>query len=362
MIQYENLKKLNDNYRAEIDDAIKQVLDSGYFILGENTAKFEEEFSRYLGVDHCIGVANGLDALTMSFACLGLPPGSEVIVQSNTYIATVLSIVNNNLTPVFVEPDIDTYSMLSDPIEKQITTKTKAILVTHLYGKISNMIEICSLAQKYNLYIVEDCAQSHGSTLNGKQSGTFGDLGCFSFYPTKNLGALGDGGAIVTNNKVYADRLKMLRNYGSSKKYSNEIPGVNSRLDELQAAILRVKLKNFSSYIERKNKIAKIYFGNIKNNNINLPKVECGKYDTYHIYPIRHKNRDELRSYLNNKNIQTEIHYPIPLNKQPALAKMKHGDFTVAEEISSTILSLPCSIIHQEGEIEYVVEMLNEFV
>ena len=360
MIQYENLQKLNDNYRAEIDEAIKQVLDSGYFILGENTAKFEEEFSRYLGIDHCIGVANGLDALTMSFACLGLPPGSEVIVQSNTYIATVLSIVNNNLTPVFVEPDLDTYSMLSDPIEKQITTKTKAILVTHLYGKISNMIEICSLAKKYNLYIVEDCAQSHGSTLHGKQSGTFGDLGCFSFYPTKNLGALGDGGAVVTNNQFFADKIKTLRNYGSSKKYFNEMLGVNSRLDELQAAILRIKLKYLESYIQKKRDIADKYFQLIDSTRYTLPVIEAGKRDTYHIFPIRLNSRDKIREVLDSNGIKTEIHYPVPLCDQPALQNHINAPHPIAAKISNTILSLPCSIVHTTEEIEEVCKVLNQ--
>ena len=240
MIQYENLQKLNDNYRAEIDEAIKQVLDSGYFILGENTAKFEEEFSQYLGISECIGVGNGLDALILAIRALDLPPKSEVIVQSNTYIATVLSIVNNNLVPVFVEPDITTYAMTAAGISERLTSKTKAILVTHLYGKISDMDEICHLAETAGLFVIEDCAQSHGSKLSARHSGTFGHIGCFSFYPTKNLGALGDGGAVVTGDLLIASKIRMLRNYGSSRKYYNEIQGVNSRLDEIQAAILRV--------------------------------------------------------------------------------------------------------------------------
>lgn len=360
MIQYENLQKLNDNYRAEIDNAIKQVLDSGYFILGENTVKFEEEFSQYLGIDHCIGVANGLDALTLSFVCLDLPAGSEVIVQSNTYIATILSIVHNDLKPVFVEPDLDTYSMLAKSIEKNITSKTKAILVTHLYGKISNMEEICALARKYKLFVVEDCAQSHGSTLNGKQAGTFGDIACFSFYPTKNLGALGDGGAVVTNNQLFADKIKTLRNYGSSKKYFNEIIGVNSRLDELQAAILRIKLKYLESYIQKKRDVANKYFQLLDATRYSLPIIEAGKRDTYHIFPIRLNSRDKIKKLLESNGIKSEIHYPIPLCDQPALKNHINGPHPIAKKISNTILSLPCSIVHTAEEIEEVCKVLNK--
>lgn len=360
MIPYENLKDLNAIYADEINQAIKKVIDSGYFILGEETEKFEDEFSSYLGVSECIGVGNGLDALTLAIKALELPDGAEVIVQSNTYIATVLSIINNNLVPVFVEPDIYSYSMTVSGIAEKITRKTKAILVTHLYGKISDMIEINMIAALNGLYVIEDCAQSHGSTLNGKHSGTFGHIGCYSFYPTKNLGALGDGGAIVTNDKAIAVKLRKLRNYGSSKKYYNELQGVNSRLDELQAAVLRVKLRHLEAYIDKKNSLANIYFENLDQHKFTLPKREKNKRDTFHIFPIRTTRRDDVREHLMQNEIGTEIHYPVPLNLQPALCNYINESFEIAERISSSIISLPCSIIHSELEISKVVRTLNE--
>lgn len=361
MIPYENLQKLNSFYRSEIEQAVNGVLDSGYFILGENTESFECEFSKYLGVDHCIGVGNGYDALTLAFSILDLPPGSEVIVQSNTYIATVLSILKNHLKPVFLEPNIETYSMEADAIEEKISAKTKVILVTHLYGKISDMIDISRVAKSNNIFIIEDCAQSHGSTLNRLQSGTFGDLGCFSFYPTKNLGALGDAGAVVTNNADFAKKIRIFRNYGSSKKNINEVPGVNSRLDEIQAAILRVKLRHLESYIRKKNDLAEVYFQLLDPNKFDLPKVEKQKRDTFHIFPIRTKSRDKIKKFLEINGIKTEIHYPIPLDKQPALKSLNNREFVIANKISKTILSLPCSIIHNEAEIELVCEVMNGF-
>ncbi len=362
MTPYEDLSALNAFYADDIHTAIKRVIKSGHFILGNETESFEREFSNFLDAKHCIGVGNGLDALTLAIKSLNFPAGSQIIVQSNTYIATVLSIISNDLVPIFVEPDLSTYGLKAEKIADAISSSTRAILITHLYGKISDMYEIRELGQQYGLSIIEDCAQSHGSCIEGKQSGTFGDIGCFSFYPTKNLGALGDGGAIVTDNDEIANQVRRLRNYGSSRKYLNEVVGVNSRLDEIQAAVLRAKLKHLPAYLKKKNSLAQVYFENLNPEIFSLPKIESGKYDTFHIFPIRSERRDEIRTYLAENGIGSEIHYPISLNRQPALNGMTSGDFRLAEEISRTILSLPCSIIHTSEQIKNVCRVLNGMV
>ncbi len=360
MIEYENLKKVNEKFFDEYKKAFEDVLTSGWYILGENVKKFEEEFAKYLGVKHCIGVASGLDALILAIYALDLPGDSEIIVPSNTYIATILAIVRNGLKPVLVEPDIRTYNIDPTKIEEKISEKTKAIIVVHLYGKSCNMDPILALAKKYNLYVIEDVAQGHGSKYKGKKTGTFG-IGCFSFYPTKNLGALGDAGAVVTNDDSLAEKIKALRNYGSRKKYYNDYIGYNSRIDELQAAFLRIKLRFLDEINEHKRKLASIYLKNLADDFIK-PVVSEDYYDVYHIFNIRHKKRDSLREYLLANGIITEIHYPIPPHKQKAMKGIIAGEYPISEEIHNTTLSLPISYFHTEEDIIKVCEVMNRWL
>lgn len=361
MIPYEDLKKSNqlffDAYRKKFDD----LLQSGWYILGNEVTAFENEFASYCTTQYCKGVANGLDALILILKALKLPKGAEVIVPSNTYIATILSILHNNLIPVLAEPDIDTYNISADTIQPCITNKTKAIMLVHLYGKCCDMDDIMQVAKKNNLFVIEDCAQSHGAMYKGKICGSFGDASAFSFYPTKNLGALGDAGAVVTNSGEIDNEINELRNYGSSVKYHNNQVGYNSRLDELQAAFLRVKLERLHLITEHKRKLAAIYLNNLKRDFV-LPVVDENFYDVYHIFNIRHQRRDELKKYLFKNNISTEIHYPIPPHKQKALKPFfKNDEFPIATEIHNTTLSLPCSFCNTEEEIYKVVEVLNKF-
>ncbi len=361
MIPYEDLKKSNqlffDAYRKKFDD----LLQSGWYILGNEVTAFEKEFASFNTAQYCKGVANGLDALILILKALKLPKGAEVIVPSNTYIATILSILHNDLVPVLAEPDINTYNISADTIQPCITNKTKAIMLVHLYGKCCDMDGIMQVTKKNNLFVIEDCAQSHGAMYKGKICGSFGDASAFSFYPTKNLGALGDAGAVVTNSSEIDNEIKELRNYGSSVKYHNNQVGYNSRLDELQAAFLRVKLERLHLITEHKRKLAAIYLNNLKRDFV-LPVVDENFYDVYHIFNIRHKRRDELKEYLLKNNISTEIHYPIPPHKQKALQSFfKNDEFPLAIEIHNTTLSLPCSFCHTEEEIYKVVEVLNTF-
>jgi dTDP-4-amino-4,6-dideoxygalactose transaminase len=291
---------------------------------------------------------------------LDLPAQSEVIVPSNTYIATILSILQSGNTPVFVEPDLATYNINPELIESAITPKTKALMVVHLYGKPCDMDPIISICKRHNLFLIEDCAQAHGATYKGRKTGSFGDLAAFSFYPTKNLGCLGDGGALVTNNEDYCRKAKMLRNYGSEKKYYNEYQGFNSRLDEMQAAFLRVKLKHLDDIVLHKNNLAKVYLNGLSHNYI-LPSVNPDFYDSFHIFNIRHKRRDLLKQFLLDHEIWTEIHYPLPPHKQKALAEMNSLSFPLSEEIHNTTLSLPVSSFHSVEDIQHVIEVLNEF-
>jgi dTDP-4-amino-4,6-dideoxygalactose transaminase len=362
MIEYENLEKSNRPFFDEIESAVNTVIRKGFYILGSNVSEFEHEFAEYCGSGFCVGVASGLDALVLALKSLDLPAGSEVLVPSNTYIATILAIVNSGHTPVLVEPDIKTYNIDPELIIPHITKKTAAILVVHLYGKLCNMTSILAIAQKYGLKTVEDCAQAHGASFNGKKAGTWGDIGAFSFYPTKNLGGIGDGGAITTNDEKIAERIRRLRNYGSRVKYHFEEPGVNSRLDELQAAILRVKLKKLDQINAHKNNLANLYFEKIHSKNIVKPYRSDGYFDVFHIYNIRCERRDELKSFLHTRGINTDIHYPIPPHKQNALSSRFTGmNFPVSDEIHSTTLSLPISFGHTLSEIEKVIEALNSF-
>lgn len=360
MIEYENLQKSNATFFQEFQKNFLGFLQKGIFILGENVSSFEEEFASYVGSKYCIGVASGLDALILSLQALDLPKDSEVIVPSNTYIATILSILRNDLKPVLVEPDLKTYNIDPLKIEEKITSKTKAILVVHLYGKACSMDPILSLAQKYNLHLLEDCAQAHGAKYNNQQVGTFG-IGCFSFYPTKNLGALGDAGGITTNDEHLANKLKALRNYGSKQKYINQYIGHNSRLDEIQACFLRTKLKSLDAIIAHKRTLAKLYLEGLEGSYFTCPRIEEDFFDVYHIFNIRHPKRDALKEYLSQCGISTEIHYPIPPHKQEAMKNILKGDYPISEEIHRTTLSLPISYATTQEEVLRVIDALKNF-
>ena len=359
-MEYEDLEKLNRPFVKELKNSFNKFLDSGWYILGKEVEKFEQEFASYLGVNYCVGVASGLDALVLSLLCNPFPKGSEVIVPSNTYIATILSIVNCGLKPVMVEPDINTYNINPELIQKAITKKTRAIMVVHLYGKCCDMSSIMDIARKNKLTVIEDCAQAHGAKHKEIMAGTFGDFGAFSFYPTKNLGALGDAGAIVTNNQEYYLKLKALRNYGSFEKYRNDYIGVNSRLDEIQAGFLSVKLPYLDKINSHKRELARLYLDKLDNNYI-MPVEDPDFFDVYHIFNIRHTERDKLRQYLLQNNIKTEIHYPVSPNNQPAFSGIIKGSYPVSEEIHRTTLSLPISFLHSKDDVEDVIRLLNKF-
>jgi dTDP-4-amino-4,6-dideoxygalactose transaminase len=361
MIEYENLHKLNKPFFEEYNQAFKEVLESGWYVLGKQVNEFEKKYAAYCGSKYCIGVANGLDALTLSLKVFHFEAGSEVIVPSNTYIATILAVIQNNLKPVLVEPNIETYNIDPLKIEQAITSKTKAILVVHLYGKVCEMDKILSIAKKHNLKVIEDGAQSHGAKFKNQVSGSFGDFAAHSFYPTKNLGAMGDAGAITTNDSELAETVKTLRNYGSKVKYYNELIGVNSRLDELQAALLLVKIKYLDAINEHKRKLAAIYLKELKSDFFK-PQVHPDYFDVYHIFNIRHPKRDALKDYLLKHEIKTEIHYPLAPNKQKAMQGTLDNQTTpIAEEIHNTTLSLPISFYHSENDIHQVVKTLNSF-
>ena len=360
MIEYENLGKLNQPFFDSYKQIFEQTLLSGKYILGENVIKFEREYADYIGSKHCIGVASGLDALSLALRCFEFEVNSEVIVPSNTYIATILSIVQNGLKPVLVEPDISTYNIDPDKIEYKITSKTRAIMVVHLYGKCCKMDTIMNIANQHNLKVIEDCAQSHGAKYKNKISGTFGNCGAHSFYPTKNLGALGDAGAITCDDDKVAKKLRSLRNYGSGIKYENEFVGYNSRLDEIQAGFLSAKLAELPKINEHKRMLAALYHKNLKNDFVK-PVINDDYYDVYHIYNIRHPKRDELREYLLKKNIQTEIHYPIAPHNQKAMKGIIAGDYPISETIHATTLSLPISYFHTIDDIHNIIETLNAY-
>jgi len=361
MIEYEDLRKVNEPFRSEYERRFKAVLDKGWYIMGTCVTEFEQSFAAYNQSQYCVGVSSGLDALTLALRCFDFPAGGEVLVPSNTFIATILSVLHAGLKPVLVEPDIRTYNIDPAWMEAHITTRTVAILPVHLYGKCCPMDQILAIARQYRLKVLEDCAQAHGAMFKGQKAGTFGDIGAFSFYPTKNLGALGDGGGIITHSEVYANRIRSLRNYGSRQKYYNREIGYNSRLDELQAAFLSVKLEKLDEITAHKRTLAKLYLDNLREDFIK-PLVEDGYSDAYHIFNIRHPRRDELRAYLWQKGIKTEIHYPVPPHRQQALkGVIPEGNFSVSEAIHRTTLSLPLSFAHRIEDIEKVIEVLNGF-
>lgn len=360
IIEYENLFRSNEMFFKEFRRTFDKVLNSGWFILGQEVETFEKEFADYNEVDYCIGVASGLDALTLSILALDIEKGSEIIVPSNTYIATILSILHAGCKPILVEPDLKTYNIDPSNIENALTKNTRAVMVVHLYGKVCNMDPIIDICRKNKQFLLEDCAQAHGAEYKGRKAGSFGDMAGFSFYPTKNLGALGDGGAILINNPDYKTKLSMLRNYGSGKKYHNEYIGLNSRLDELQAAFLRIKLRSLDKINRHKRKLASIYLDELKEDFI-LPVVDNNFKDVFHIFNIRHPKRDKLRDYLLKQEIKTEIHYPVPPHRQKALSFLSDLSFPLSEEIHHTTISLPISTFHTREDIFRVVEVLNKF-
>jgi dTDP-4-amino-4,6-dideoxygalactose transaminase len=360
MIEYESLTHSNALYMVDLEAAASRVIRSGWYVLGQEVTAFEGEFAQYVGAKHCVGVANGLDALILSIEALDLPHGSDILVASNTYIATILAIVRAGHKPVLVEPQLATFNMDPALLPQAITANTRAICVTHLFGKPCRMDAIGVFARDHGLKVVEDCAQSHGAKLGNQMTGTFGDAGCFSFYPTKNLGAIGDAGAVVTDDDALADRLRHLRNYGSKQKYVNRYVGVNSRLDEMQAALLRVKLEHLNAVTAHKRALAELYFENLPNWLIK-PERNQDEFEVYHIFGIRHHCRDELRNHLFESGIKTEIHYPIPPHRQLAMVGVLSGEYPIAEILHQSELSLPISIGHTEKEIKNVCEVINTF-
>jgi dTDP-4-amino-4,6-dideoxygalactose transaminase len=360
MIQYENLKKANEPFAASFQERFASVLDSGWFVLGNEVRGFEEEFASYCGSSSCVGVANGLDALFLALKAFGFKEGSEVIVPSNTYIATILAVVNAGLKPVLVEPDIRTYNIDPEKIERSLTPKTCAVMVVHLYGKVCDMDPILDICGRRNLKLIEDCAQAHGAMYKGKKAGSYGDFGAFSFYPTKNLGCLGDGGALTSDDPGLADRVRTLRNYGSKVKYHNEVAGYNSRLDEIQAAFLRVKLSRLDEINAHKRNLAALYMRGLSDRFI-LPVLDSDYFDVYHIFNVRHPKRDALKSFLLEKGIKTDIHYPVSPNRQEAMKGLLPPSCPISEEIHATTLSLPISFFHTENDISRVIETMNSF-
>ena len=361
MIKFLDLKKINNRYREEIDSRIKNILDKGWYLQGEENENFTKNFANFCGTKFALGVANGLDALNLIIKAYGFGNGDEIIVPANTYIATILAISENGCIPILVEPDIKTYNINPDSIEEKITTKTKAIMVVHLYGQAVQMEKIWKIAKKYNLKIIEDSAQAHGAIYQENRTGNLGDASGFSFYPGKNLGCIGDGGAVTTNDEELFNKIKAIANYGSDRKYHHIYKGVNSRLDEIQAAVLDIKLKHLDSDNNERREISKYYRENIKNSKIILPETYDEKSHVWHIFAVRTQNRDEFQKYLTEKGIQTIIHYPTPPHKQGAYKEWNNLSFPITEEIHNTILSLPISPVMTDSEIEKVVEVVNEY-
>lgn len=365
MIPFLDLKAINQQYRDEMIQAATRVIDSGWYIQGKEVRSFEEEFAAYCGVKHCIGVANGLDALVLTLRAwkeMGkLKDGDEVIVPANTYIASILAITENRLIPVFVEPDIETYNIDPAKIIEVLTAKTKVIMAVHLYGQLAPMPEINKIAEQNNLLLLEDSAQAHGASIDGRKAGSWGDASGFSFYPGKNLGALGDAGAVTTDDDELANCIRALGNYGSQKKYENIYRGVNSRLDEMQAALLRVKLKYLDKETNERKKIARSYLGRITNPEIILPICIAEEQHVFHVFVIRTIERERCQSYLADNNVQTLIHYPVPPHRQKAFEMWSHLSFPKTEIIHDQVLSIPISPVLKETEIDDVIRVLNDY-
>lgn len=367
MIKFLDLHSINLGYQKEIEEAMLQVYQSGWYIRGKECDNFEKEFSKFCGTEYCIGVANGLDALNLIFRAyieLGkLKKGDEVLVPANTYIASILAIVNNELKPVLIEPYENSFNIDNiHAFQDKISDHTRVIMPVHLYGQVTDMTLIKEIADKYNLIVIEDAAQAHGAYYKSKRAGNLGHAAGFSFYPGKNLGALGDGGAVTTNDGELASLIRVLSNYGSEKKYHNKVKGLNSRLDEIQAAILSIKLKDLDNESFRRREIAKCYSNGIKNPQIKLPKWDYTKENhVFHLYVIRCKKRNKLKNYLLDNGIETVIHYPIPPHKQKAFGDLNHLSFPITESIHDEVLSLPIYSTLKNEEVEYVIQKINAF-
>lgn len=362
MIPFIDLTREYAEISKEITQAIQRVLKSGWFILGEEVKQFEEEFSKYIGTKYGIGVNSGSDALFLALKALGIGTGDEVITISHTFISTVDSIVRNGAKPVFVDIDPDTYCIDVAKIEERITEKTRAILPVHLYGHPADMEPIMEIAKKYNLWVIEDACQAHGAEYKGKKVGGIGVLGCFSFYPTKNLGAYGDGGIIVTSNEELAEKLKMLRNYGQPQKYYHDFVGINSRLNEIQAAILQVKLKHLDEWNEKRRRVANLYREFLKSSNVIVPVEKEYAKHAYHLYVIRCRERDKLQQYLSERGIETQIHYPIPVHKQKAYLDLVDAQLPITEKICDEILSLPIYPWLNNDEVSSIAEVIKNAI
>ena len=362
MIQTNRLDKGFFAYQQEFEDKALEVLRSGWYVMGKELAAFEEEFASYIGSKYCVGLGNGLDALKLAFRALGIGAGDEVIVQANTYIASVMGVTMNGATPVFVEPD-EYFGIDADRIEAAVTDRTRAVLVVHLYGQACRMDKVTEICKKYGLKLVEDCAQCHGSDFGGQRTGTFGDVACFSFYPTKNLGAFGDAGAVTTDDEELAKKFRILRNYGSEKRYYNMVVGENTRLDELQAGLLRVRLSHLDELNEERCRIAARYTAEINNPAIVLPKVRENTTSVWHQYVIRCKERDRFAEYLKEREIATIIHYPIPPHLSQAYEYLgfKAGDFKITEQMAAEVLSIPIYNGLSEEDQTVVIKAINEF-
>ena len=349
-------------YQTEFEQKALDVLRSGWYVLGKEVSAFEEEFAAFTGAQYCVGVGSGLDALCLAIRALNIGQGDEVIVQGNTYIASVMGITMNGATPVFVEPD-EFYQIDADKIEEKITPRTKAVMVVHLYGQVAQMDRIHKLCKKYELRLIEDCAQSHGACFGEKMTGTFGDVGCFSFYPSKNLGGFGEGGAIVTDDIKIAEQVQVLRNYGSEKRYYNKVVGTNSRLDEIQAGFLRIRLAHMDEITREREMLAKRYTKEIRNMGIILPKERMQTRTVWHQYVVRTKTRDKFQEYLKENGVETIIHYPIPPHLAEAYRYLNHkpGDLPVTEKLAAEVLSIPMYSGMTEAEQDWVIEVINGY-
>lgn len=370
MIPFLDLKKINQQYRNDIIEAVSRVVDSGFYVLGQEVKAFEQEFALYCGTKYCVGTANGLDALSLTIRAwkeMGkIDDGDEVIVPANTYIASILAITENQLKPVFVEPNINTYNICPEKIKQAITPKTKIILAVHLYGQLAPMQEIMTIANEYQILVLEDSAQAHGASINEKLAGSLGHASGFSFYPGKNIGALGDAGAVTTDDKKLAETIHALGNYGSHVKYENTYKGVNSRLDEIQAAILRIKLKYYASEVLLRKKIAIKYAQNIKNSLVTMPIAHENTLNSlsnhvFHLFVVRVNNREAFQLHLKSNGIDTMIHYPIPPHKQKAYIKYRHLLLPITEKIHKEVVSLPISSTMSNIEINNVIQTVNSF-
>jgi len=360
-IPFATFGRLHASVRKEMAAAFQRVYDAGCFIQGPECAAFEEEFARWVGTGYCVGTASGLDALFLALCALGVGPGDEVILPGNTFIASVLAVDRTGATPVLVEPDGTTYNLRGQELEAAVTPRTKAVIPVHLYGQSAQMDEVMEIAEKYHLYVVEDCAQAHGAVFSGKKVGTFGHVGCFSFYPGKNLGALGDAGAVLTDDAALASRIRFLGNYGSDYKYHHIYQGVNSRLDEMQAAFLRVKLRHLDAYNKERDAVAKKYLAGIHNEKIRLPQIGAGRSHVWHIFAVLCDGREQLQSYLAGKGIGTGCHYPVAISDQPCYKERDFGHLPLCRQIAAQELSLPMFIGMAEEEIRYVIDAVNEF-